>query len=71
MPETHADIDELSMDELSGVSGSDGVPATTLGGIAGRHGTAITNGGNNRNARSILNGGFNTNPAGSNDGTQQ
>lgn len=48
MPETHADIDELSMDELNDVSGR-GVPATTLGGIAGRHRVAIVNGGNNRN----------------------
>jgi hypothetical protein len=49
MPETHADTDELSMDKLNEVSGGDDKPATTLGGIAGRHGVAITNGGNNRN----------------------
>jgi hypothetical protein len=50
MAETHADIHELSPDELNDVSGSDAVAATILGGIAGRHGIAITNGGNNRNA---------------------
>jgi hypothetical protein len=44
MAETHADIHELSPDELNDVSGSDAVAATTLGGIAGRHGIAITNG---------------------------
>jgi hypothetical protein len=49
MPETHADTDELSMDELNDVSGGDGVPATTLGGTASGRGRVITNGGNNRN----------------------
>ena len=47
MPETRADIEELSTDELNGVLGGDGEPATTLGGIAGRRGHVITNGGNN------------------------
>jgi hypothetical protein len=50
MAETHADINELSTDELNDVSGGDAVAITTLGGIAGRHGIAITNGGNNRKA---------------------
>ena len=42
MAETHADIRELSTDELNDVSGGDAVAVTTLGGIAGRHGIAIT-----------------------------
>jgi bacteriocin-like protein len=49
MAETHAGIDELSIDELNVVSGGDGKPATTLGGTAGGRGHVITNGGNNRN----------------------
>jgi hypothetical protein len=35
MAETHAGIDELSIDELNVVSSGDGKPATTLGGSVG------------------------------------
>ena len=42
-------IFELPIDELNGVSGGDGKPATTLGGTVGGRGHVIMNGGNNCN----------------------